>query len=140
MVWGLVCVQRFALIIESYGADLFLSNSVTDKGTTFYVELPITSSIENPVSFENYLSRKKQCSSATITINRPTKLNALNKATIEELHEAFKACDADKEIRAIIITGSGEKAFVAGADISEFAGFTCIRRIRISKKRSGIIV
>lgn len=61
---------------------------------------------------------------ATITINRPDKLNALNKATIGELHEALKSLDADKDTRAIIITGSGEKAFVAGADISEFAHFS----------------
>ncbi|MGB5819125.1 MAG: enoyl-CoA hydratase-related protein [Saonia sp.] len=61
---------------------------------------------------------------ATITINRPTKLNALNKATIKELHSAFKALDDDTKIKVILITGSGEKAFVAGADISEFAHFS----------------
>jgi len=61
---------------------------------------------------------------ATITIDRPKKLNALNQATIAELHEAFKELDDDSEIRAIIITGSGEKAFVAGADISEFADYS----------------
>src|SRR5690606_5460805 len=61
---------------------------------------------------------------AFITINRPEKLNALNKATIAELHEAFEDCDKDPEIRAIVVTGSGDKAFVAGADISEFAGFS----------------
>ncbi len=60
---------------------------------------------------------------ATITINRPNKLNALNKATISELHHAFKTANADTEVKVIIITGSGEKAFVAGADISEFADF-----------------
>lgn len=60
---------------------------------------------------------------ATITINRPNKLNALNKETIQELHEAFKEADSDKAIKVIIVTGSGEKAFVAGADISEFADF-----------------
>ena len=58
-----------------------------------------------------------------ITIDRPKKLNALNKATIEELHDAFITLDEDQDIRAIIITGSGDKAFVAGADISEFADF-----------------
>jgi enoyl-CoA hydratase len=61
---------------------------------------------------------------ATITINRPEKLNALNVATIEELHNGFSALEKNPEIRAIIITGSGEKAFVAGADIAEFAHFT----------------
>ncbi|NIK90786.1 enoyl-CoA hydratase [Mangrovimonas sp. CR14] len=59
----------------------------------------------------------------TITINRPKKLNALNKETIAELHEAFKEADQDSDVKVIIITGSGEKAFVAGADISEFAHF-----------------
>ena len=58
-----------------------------------------------------------------IIINRPKKLNALNKETIAELHDAFDELDQDEDIRVIIITGSGEKAFVAGADISEFADF-----------------
>lgn len=61
---------------------------------------------------------------AVVTINRPTKLNALNKATIEELHHAFGSLDKDAEVKAIIVIGSGEKAFVAGADISEFADFS----------------
>jgi len=60
----------------------------------------------------------------TITINRPSKLNALNRETINELHQAFKAADEDKTTKVIIITGSGEKAFVAGADISEFADYS----------------
>ena len=60
----------------------------------------------------------------TITINRSSKLNALNRETIEELHSAFKAADEDKNTKVIIITGSGEKAFVAGADISEFANYS----------------
>ncbi len=59
----------------------------------------------------------------TITINRPSKLNALNKATIEELHNAFNVANTDANTKVIILTGSGEKAFVAGADISEFAHF-----------------
>lgn len=59
----------------------------------------------------------------TIIINRPNKLNALNKVTIEELHHAFDKANKDKNTKVIILTGSGEKAFVAGADISEFADF-----------------
>ena len=61
---------------------------------------------------------------ATIFINRPEKLNALNKATILELHDTLKMIDANPEVKVIILTGSGEKAFVAGADISEFAHFS----------------
>ncbi|WP_104735014.1 enoyl-CoA hydratase/isomerase family protein [Hanstruepera ponticola] len=71
---------------------------------------------------ENILS-KTENGITYITINRPSKLNALNKATIQELHDAFEEADADKETKVIIVTGSGEKAFVAGADISEFADF-----------------
>ena len=61
---------------------------------------------------------------AQVTINRPKKLNALNKVTIEELHEAFEALEDNENIKVILLTGSGEKAFVAGADISEFANFS----------------
>jgi enoyl-CoA hydratase len=67
---------------------------------------------------------EKQDHIAIVTINRPTKLNALNKATIQELHDGFKSLNEDKSVKAIIVTGSGEKAFVAGADISEFAHFS----------------
>lgn len=59
-----------------------------------------------------------------ITINRPDKLNALNKVTIEELHDTLVEAENQKEIRAVIITGAGNKAFVAGADIAEFANFS----------------
>lgn len=59
-----------------------------------------------------------------ITINRPEKLNALNRAVIKELSEALEQAENDKAIRVVILTGAGEKAFVAGADISEFAHFS----------------
>jgi enoyl-CoA hydratase len=72
---------------------------------------------------ENILIEKND-NIAVVTINRPTKLNALNKVTIEELHEGFKVLNDDASVKAIIVTGSGEKAFVAGADISEFAHFS----------------
>jgi enoyl-CoA hydratase len=61
---------------------------------------------------------------ATITINRPDKLNALNKDTIQELHDALAQEESNRDVRVIVITGSGQKAFVAGADISEFASFS----------------
>ena len=71
---------------------------------------------------------------ATITINRPKKLNALNKETISELHDAFEEADAEIETRVIILTGSGEKAFVAGADISEFADFDVKEGAKLSRQ------
>ena len=70
----------------------------------------------------------------TITINRPSKLNALNRETIEELHSAFKAADEDKNTKVIIITGSGEKAFVAGADTSEFANYSVAEGRQLAAK------
>lgn len=60
----------------------------------------------------------------TITINRPDQLNALNRATILELNKALGEAEAEKNIRVVLLTGSGQKAFVAGADIKEFAHFS----------------
>lgn len=58
----------------------------------------------------------------TITVNRPEKMNALNKDVITDLSDTLDAAIANKEVKSIIITGAGEKAFVAGADITEFTG------------------
>ncbi|PYQ11200.1 MAG: enoyl-CoA hydratase [Acidobacteria bacterium] len=58
---------------------------------------------------------------AVVTINRPEKLNALDDRTMEELDDAFAALAADRSVRGVILTGAGEKAFVAGADIGELA-------------------
>jgi enoyl-CoA hydratase len=76
---------------------------------------------------------------ATIYVNRPEKLNALNKATIQELHETLKLVDENPDIRVIIITGSGEKAFVAGADIAEFAHFTAEEGAQLAAKGQQIL-
>lgn len=57
-----------------------------------------------------------------ITINRPDKLNALNKIVLEDLNKALDEIESNKEIKSVIITGAGPKSFVAGADISEFVG------------------
>jgi enoyl-CoA hydratase len=58
---------------------------------------------------------------ARITINRPDKLNALNATVIEELGDAVTRIETDAAVRGVILTGAGQKAFVAGADISELA-------------------
>jgi enoyl-CoA hydratase len=59
-----------------------------------------------------------------ITINRPDKLNALDKQTIEELHDTLVEVENMQDICAVILTGAGQKAFVAGADIAEFSEYT----------------
>ncbi len=62
----------------------------------------------------------------TITVDRPEKLNALNRATLEALDAAFAAAASDPGVRVVVLTGSGAKAFVAGADIAEMNGLTAI--------------
>jgi len=75
------------------------------------------------MTFENLLTSIEN-GILTITINRPDKLNALNKNTIHEIGEAIGQAQTDSAVRVIVITGSGNKAFVAGADISEFSSFS----------------
>jgi enoyl-CoA hydratase len=75
------------------------------------------------MSYNNLLTENKN-GTLIITINRPDKLNALNKETIAEISAALKSAESDKAVKVIILTGSGQKAFVAGADISEFAHFS----------------
>lgn len=60
----------------------------------------------------------------TITINRPDKLNAINRAVMNDLNDVMHEVETDSAIKAVVITGSGTKAFVAGADISEFIGLS----------------
>lgn len=69
-----------------------------------------------------------------ITINRPDKLNALNKAVLDQLHRELSRAATDPDTGGIIITGAGDKAFVAGADISEFAGFTPDEGARMARE------
>lgn len=76
-------------------------------------------------AFENiHYTKKDQI--AIITIARPKVLNALNAPTMKELHRAFEAVRDDDDVRVAIVTGEGEKAFVAGADITEFSALSAI--------------
>ena len=72
--------------------------------------------------YNNILSENKE-GICYITINRPKQLNALNGATISELNQAISVAEKDTDVRCIILTGADTKAFVAGADIKEFASF-----------------
>ena len=78
------------------------------------------------MSYTTLLVEKRDDGIAVITVHRPDKLNALNAVVIGELDAAITEVDADTSVRGIIVTGSGEKAFVAGADISELAKATPI--------------
>lgn len=90
------------------------------------------------MNYKNILITKEN-NSATITINRPEKLNALNRITIQELHYAFQELEQNLDTRLIILTGSGEKAFVAGADIAEFADFSVEEGVQLAAQGQDIL-
>ena len=77
--------------------------------------------------FENLLYENKG-EVAYVTINRPQVLNALTQATFTELGAAFAEAGADPTVKGVILTGAGDKAFIAGADISELARATASQR------------
>ncbi|MCF7811555.1 enoyl-CoA hydratase/isomerase family protein, partial [bacterium] len=72
------------------------------------------------MNFEN-IEYSVEDSIAIVTINRPKAMNALNSETLTELDNAFKAIETDNNVLGVIITGTGDKSFIAGADISELA-------------------
>ncbi|MFD1629618.1 enoyl-CoA hydratase/isomerase family protein [Pseudopedobacter beijingensis] len=75
----------------------------------------------------------------TITIDREKQLNALNTQVIDELHQALKEAYGDEKVKGIIITGAGNKAFVAGADIKEFVGLNKEEAFRLAKKGQQLV-
>lgn len=88
--------------------------------------------------YENILT-EIQDRIAVITINRPKSLNALNAKTISELSNAFGKFNDDRQIRVIILTGSGEKSFVAGADIKEFSDFGTAEAEQLARNGQNIL-
>ena len=90
------------------------------------------------MSYNNILTEISQ-GIETITINRPNQLNALNGETIAELSKEFSSAEKDNDVRVIVLTGSGEKAFVAGADIKEFANFSVEEGKELSRKGQEVL-
>ncbi|MDX2475420.1 MAG: enoyl-CoA hydratase-related protein [Candidatus Krumholzibacteria bacterium] len=76
---------------------------------------------------------------ATVTVNRPDKMNALNGVTIGELDACFADLGADESVRVVILTGAGEKAFVAGADIGEMAAMNATDSERLATRGQGLM-
>ncbi len=76
---------------------------------------------------------------ATITFNRPKVLNALNEASLKELSDAIDKVAGDEDIRVLILTGAGDKSFVAGADITEFLKFNALKAKIFSEMGHGIV-
>ncbi|MBX6362595.1 MAG: enoyl-CoA hydratase/isomerase family protein [Gemmatimonadetes bacterium] len=81
-----------------------------------------------------FLTIERTDAIATVTVQRPEKLNALNADTIVELDAALRELEADDAVRGVILTGAGEKAFVAGADIAELAKMGPLSGVRISRQ------
>ncbi len=86
------------------------------------------------MALENVLIEKRG-RVAIVTVNRPDKLNALNIATRSDILAAFDELERDDGVRVVVITGAGEKAFIAGADINEFAGKTAVQQRGVMKGR-----
>ncbi len=102
-----------------------LKNPLLDSG--FFILETLENSIfvsnTKEMNYNNILTESKN-GITYITINRPKQLNALNTETIAELNTAVLAAEKDKLVRCIIITGAGNKAFIAGADIKEFVSYS----------------
>jgi enoyl-CoA hydratase len=90
------------------------------------------------MAYENLLYEKKD-QIGYITFNRPKLLNALNRKTMEELGDLLSVARDDAEVRALILTGAGEKAFIAGADINELAQRTAIDGKEFSLFGQGVL-
>jgi enoyl-CoA hydratase len=86
------------------------------------------------MTYENILLETVEPGIYVLTVNRPKSYNALNAATLDDIHSASQAVAADSDARVLIITGAGDKAFVAGADIKEMQNFTGIEGKRFSEK------
>jgi len=85
------------------------------------------------MAYETLLFEKRHAI-GYVTINRPAKLNALNGAVMKELYECFQSVQQDEEVRAVILTGTGDRAFAAGADINELAALTPVEGKEFSQR------
>ena len=85
------------------------------------------------MAYETLLYEKRD-SIGYVTVNRPDKLNALNRRVMDELDDCFRAIRNDAEVRVVILTGAGEKAFVAGADVGELAALTPLEGQELSRR------
>lgn len=80
-----------------------------------------------------HITVERTAATAVVTVNRPDKLNALNAGIVDELHQTFRMLAGDEDIRGVILTGAGAKAFVAGADIGELAKMSPLSGIGVSR-------
>ncbi len=91
------------------------------------------------MAYKNIKIEKKE-GFATLKINRPQALNALNKDTLNELSKAIDELNKDKKIKVVILTGEGDKAFIAGADIKQMANLTPLEAKEFSELGHGVLL
>jgi enoyl-CoA hydratase len=89
------------------------------------------------LAYENLLLEQKDAY-AIVTLNRPKVMNALNRALFTELNDIFTSLATDAALRAVILTGAGEKAFAAGADISELATLSAIEGQQLARRGQNV--
>jgi len=88
--------------------------------------------------YDSLLIEKDETNIAVLFVNRPEKMNALNSQVLAELEQAFEELNSDPEVQSIVVTGQGEKAFVAGADIHELRSLNEAEGKKLSKKGQNI--
>ncbi len=98
----------------------------------------LTSSPTTALTLANVLYEKKGAI-AYVTVNRPTVLNALDLITWKNLRTAFESAQNDATVRGVILTGAGNKAFIAGADINELAQATAFEAEQASRLGQGVL-
>src|SRR6201999_3487603 len=96
------------------------------------------SAAEVSTSFEN-ITYEVRGAIGYITLNRPKVMNALNQRTVQELNTAFDAAKEDATVKGIILTGAGEKAFIAGADIAELSAIDGEKAGEFSQKGQEVL-
>ena len=104
--------------------------------TTFVASPAVAVSPTAALTLANVMYEKKEAI-AYVTVNRPKVLNALNTPTWKDLRTAFEDARDDANVRGVILTGAGNKAFIAGADIGELAKVTAFRSGTVESFRPG---
>lgn len=90
------------------------------------------------MAYENILFEVRDDGVAVLTINRPKSLNALNPQTLEEIDKALDEVETNDKIKVLVITGSGDKAFIAGADITEFPKMNPLQAYKFAEKGQNV--
>src|SRR5690348_5874956 len=121
--------KRIGGILQRRGRRL-ASNPREGKGSRVTMRVSLAGTLA--MAYRN-LEIANRGAVRTITVNRPDKLNALNRDTLNELTIAFAQAAQDDAVRAVVLAGAGEKAFVAGADISEMNGYTPVQAQSFSR-------